>query len=206
MSSNPDTHQIEQSVRTATYRDGLTELFAAAVLLAMALLWISTPAMIGIAAAFVVLYGWKLVEKAKQRVTYPRLGYFRERSETPRDTARGILVFCALAAAAVVALVAVSGGISQAAEWRRAAPLLSGLTLAGAFWYLGDRSGLVRHRFVAGFSVATGFIVWALSSGADYEGMVWHLLGMVMVLGALGTWGLIHFIRTHPVQDTLTDA
>jgi hypothetical protein len=206
MSSSPNTHQIEQRVRTATYRDGLTELFAAAVLLVMALFWISTPAFVGIAAAFIVLYGWKLVEKVKQRITYPRLGYFQEQSEEPGETARGILVFCGVALALVMALIAVSGGITDAAEWRRAAPLLSGLTLAGAFWYLGDRSGLIRHRVVAMYSVATGFVIWLFTSGADYEGMVWHLLGMVLVLGGLGTWELIHFIRTHPVRDEVTDA
>lgn len=201
-----NTHQIERRARAATYRDGLTELFATGVLLIIAVMWISQPAFVGIAAAFIVLFGWKVVEKTKQRITYPRLGYYQERSDEPRETARGILVFCGVALAIVVALIALSGGITEAKEWRRAAPLLSGLTLAGAFWYLGDRSGLARHRFVAGFSVLTGFLIWLFSSGADYEGMVWHLLGMVLVLGALGTWGLVHFIRTYPVQDSNADA
>ena len=206
MSNSPNTHQIEQRVRTVTYSDGLTELFAAAVLLVMALLWISTPAFVGIAAAFIVLFGWKLVEKAKERITYPRLGYFQEQSEEPGETARGILVFCSVAFAAVIALIAITGGITESAEWRRAAPLLSGLTLVGAFWYLADRSGLMRHRILAIYSVATGLVIWLFTSGADYEGMVWHLLGMVLLLGAMGTWGLVHFVRTHPVQNAITDA
>jgi hypothetical protein len=202
MSNGFETQGIEQRVRTATYRDGLTELFAAAVLLVMALLWIANPAVIGIAAAFIVLYGWKLVEKAKERVTYPRMGYFQERSEEPKETARGILLFCGLALVAMVAAIAIFGSIAEAAEWRRATPLLSGLVLSGAFWYLGDRSGLKRHRFVAVFSVVTGVVIWWLGSGYDYEGMVWHLLGLVFVLGAIGTWALIHFTTTHPIQDT----
>lgn len=205
MSNSYDTG-IEPRVRAATYRDGLTELFAAAVLFVMALLWLANPAVIGIAAAFIVLYGWRLVEKVKHRVTYPRLGYYQERSEEPRETARGILIFCAVAFAIVVGVIALTGGITESAEWRRAAPLLSGLTLLGAFWYLGDRSGLKRHRFVAGYSVVTGVFIWLFTSGADYEGMVWHLLAMVVVLGAIGTWGLVHFIRTYPVHDIVTDA
>jgi hypothetical protein len=204
--SNTDDPGIELRVRAATYRDGLTELFAAAVLLVMALLWLANPAVIGIVAAFIVLYGWRLVETLKRRITYPRMGYYQDRSEEPKETARGILVFCAGALVVMVGVIALSGGITEAAEWRRAAPLLSGLVLSGALWYMGDRSGLKRHRFVAIFSVVMGVLIWAFTSGADYEGMVWHLLSLVAVLGALGTWGIVHFIRTYPAQNTVTDA
>lgn len=196
----------EEKVGAAIYRDGLTELFAAAVLLVMALMWIAEPALIGVAAALLVLYGWKLVERVKQRITYPRIGYFRERTEEPQDTARGILMFFALALVAVVVIIAIVGSVTDAAEWRRAAPLLSGLTLAGGFWYVGDKSHLRRHRFVAVYSVVTGVAIWLFTSGADYEGMVWHLLGLVLVLGAIGTWSLVHFIRTFPARSSVTDA
>ena len=153
-----------------------------------------------------MLYGWKLVEKAKQRITYPRIGYFQERTEDPRETAQGILVFFGLAFAVMVAAIAVVGSITDAAEWRRAAPLLSGLLLAAAFWYLGDRSGLRRHRVLATYAVASGVVLWLIGSGADYEAMVWHLLGMVLLLGAVGTWGLVHFTRTHPAEEIISDA
>ena len=206
MSNRLSPIELEERARRTIYSDGLTELFAAAVLFIMALFWVANPALIGVAAAFIVLYGWKLVEKAKERFTYPRIGFFQERTDDPQETARGILLFFGLAFAAMVAAIAVVGSITEAAEWRRAAPLLSGLLLAAAFWYLGDRSGLRRHRVVAVYAVATGVLLWIGGSGADYEAMVWHLLGMVLILGAIGTWALVHFARTHPAKDTIFNA
>ena len=205
MSDRFDVAGIEERARTAGYRDGLIELFAAAVLLSLAVLWIATPALVGIGSAFIVLYGWKVVERVKQRVTYPRIGYFQERPEAPDTTARGMLTFLGLSFALVVLAVLLSGGVGDAASWRRAAPLMSGVTLAGAFWYMGDRSGLVRHKVIAVYSAATGLLLWLFGSGESYEAVVWHLLGVAAPLAATGTWGLVHFLRTHPVQDTPAD-
>ena len=204
MSNRFDAGEIEHRTRASIYRDGLTELFAAAVLLSIELAWATTPAFVGILAAFIVLYGWKLVERVRERITYPRLGYFRERSEDAAATGRGILSFVAVALILMVLGIVATGDIGDASEWRRAAPLLSGMTLAGAFWYMADRSGLRRHRFVAVYSVATGIWLWVVGSGESYEAVIWHLLGLVLVLGAMGTWALVHFLRTYPIHDGAT--
>ena len=206
MSNSPDTNEIERRARAASYQDGLLELFAAAVLLAIAIAWVVTPALVGIVAAFFVLFGWKGVERVKRRITYPRIGYYQEKSEDPRATARGILLFIGGAFALTVAAVAIYGDLTNSADWRKAAPLLSGLSLAGGFWYAGDRSGLVRHRVIAGYSVVTGVLLWAFSSGDTYEAVVWHLLGMALPLSAIGAWALEHFVRTHPLPDRGSDA
>lgn len=201
MTNNIDTTRIERRARAAAYQDGLTELFATTVLVMIAVMWIISPVFVGIVSAFVTLYGWKVVERVKRRVTYPRIGYHLERSEEPRSTARGMLGFLAGAFALMVLAVALSGGLTDAAEWRRAAPLLSGLGLFGGFWYLGGKSGLLRHRFVAVYSVATGVVLWVIGSGASYEGVIWHLLLVSALLAALGVWGLIHFLQTNPVVN-----
>lgn len=206
MSARFDADEVRKSAIAATYSDGLIELFTALVLLVIAVAWAASPAFVGIFAAFIVLYGWKVVELVRQRITYPRLGYFRERPEQPAETARGILTFMAAAFVLMVIAIAVGGGITEASEWRRAASLFSGLTLAGAFWYVGDRSGLIRHRFVAAFSVVTGVGLWLVGSGETYEGVIWHLLGLVLLLGAIGTWALVHFLRTNPVHGHPSDA
>ncbi len=205
MSNGFDVADVERRARTAGYQDGLIELFAAFVLLSIALMWIVTPALIGIVAALIVLYGWRVVERVKQRVTYPRIGYFQERPDAPDTTARGMLTFLAISLGLMVGAVVVSGDIGDASEWRRAAPVMSGISLAGGFWYTADRSGFLRHRVVAVYSAATGVLLWLIATGESYEGVVWHLLGLAIPLGAIGTWGLVHFLRTHPLQDGPTD-
>ena len=205
MSDRFDVTEIEERARTAGYQDGLIELFAAVVLVTIATMWIASPALVGIAAAFIVLFGWRVVERVKERLTYPRIGYFQERPDAPDTTGRGMLIFMAFSFALMVAAVAISGGITDAAEWRRAAPLMSGMGLAGAFWYTGDRSGFLRHKVIAVFSAASGIFLWLVGSGETYEAVVWHLIGVAAPLAAIGTWGLIHFLRTHPVQDGPAD-
>jgi len=205
MSNGFDVTAVEQRARTAGYQDGLLELFAAIVLLSIALMWIASPAFVGIVAAFIVLFGWRAVERVKERVTYPRIGYFQERPEAPDSTARGMLTFLAISFGLMVGAVALSGDIGDAAEWRRAAPVMSGISLAGGFWYTATRSGFLRHRLISGYSVITGVLLWLIGTGQSYEGVVWHLLGLAAPLAAIGTWGLIHFLRTHPLHDGVID-
>ncbi len=202
MAGDMDIAELDRRARTAGYADGLLELFASAVLLTLALGWIANPGFVGILAAFVVLYGWKAVERIKARVTYPRIGYFRERADDPETTARGILLYIGGALVLVVGVVWLSGDIADPAEWRRAAPLLSGISLAGGFWYLGEQSGLVRHRLVAAGSVLGGVALWLFGSGNDYSGVVLHLIGLAVPLSLLGAWSLWHFLRSHPVRQT----
>jgi len=200
MSESIDFGNLDRSARRAGYRDGLLEVFAAIVLSVIALAWLASPPFVGIVSAFIVLYGWKAVEKVKERVTYPRIGYFQERADEPKSTAWGMLVFIVGAFALMIVVVALSGGLSDSAEWRRAAPLVSGLTLAAGFWYAGDHSGLLRHRLISMYSVAGGIALWALGDGASYSGVVWHLTSLAVPLAAIGVWAMLRFIASHPVQ------
>lgn len=206
MANSFDTNEIERRARAASFQDGLMEIFAGVVLVTIAVAWVASPAFVGIVAAIITLYGWRVVERFKRRITYPRIGYYQEKSEDAATTGRGMLAFLAGAVALMVVAVAVFGDITEASEWRRAAPLLSGVGLAGGFWYAGERSGLIRHRVISVYSAATGVLLWAFSNGATYEPVVWHLLGMALPLLAIGTWALEHFIRTHPLQDGAVDA
>jgi hypothetical protein len=201
MAEDFDLEGIDRRARTAGYADGLLEIFAAAVLFTIASGWLVNPGLVGILAALVVLYGWRVVEKVKVKVTYPRLGYYRERSEEPRTTALGILAVMAGALVVTVVLVALGGGLAEAAAWRRAAPMLSGITLAGAFWYTAGRSGLLRYRAMAALSVLWGVALWLLGSGHSYAGVVWHLMVLAAPLALTGVWSLLRFRRSYPGRE-----
>jgi len=205
MSGEFDIGEIERRARTAGYGDGLLEIFAAVVLLVIAFGWVISPGLVGILSAFIVLFGWKVTDRVKARVTYPRIGYYRERAEEPRSSAKGMLLFMGGAFVVMVIVIAVVGDVSDAVEWRRAAPLLSGMLLAAGFWYAGKQSGLIRHRAIAGVSVVWGALLWWFGSGADYSGVVWHLIGLAVPLAAVGVWSLFRFTRTHPLRERATD-
>jgi hypothetical protein len=200
-----DIDAVEQRARSAGYRDGLTELFAATVMLTFALLWLTGPWAIGIAAAFVVIFGWKVVLRIKERVTYPRIGYSGDRPDGEAANPRGMLATMGAAALISMIVVAVVGGLDDASAWRRVAPLFSGLAFSGGFWYLGERSGFIRHRLLAVASVATGILFWAVGDGADYTTMAYQLGTMGAILAATGVAALVAFLRRHPAPGEVSD-
>lgn len=201
MSGDIDIGAIDRRARAAGYSDGLMEIFAAVVLLTMALGLVAYPSFVAIWAAFIVLYGWRLVDRVKARVTYPRIGYYRERSDEPGRAGRGMLFFAGGAFLLMVLVVLVSGGFSDATSWRRAAPLVSGVSVAGGFWYVSFQSGLLRYRIIAGLSVVGGLPLWWLGSGESYAAVAWHLVALAVLLAIVGIWSLVRFLRTYPVRE-----
>jgi hypothetical protein len=206
MNDNIDIGEIDRRARTAGYADGLVEIFAALVLGTLALSWWVSPGIVGVMAALVAIFGWRAVERLKVNVTYPRIGYHRERGpDTPDTTLRGMLLFIGGAFVLMALVVLLSGGISDVSEWRRAAPLLSGVSLAGGLWYVAQQSDLMHFRLIAAWSVASAVLVWWFGTGESYAGVSWHLIGVALPLGAIGIWSLIRFLRSHPLGAPSAD-
>ena len=201
-----DIANLDRRARAAGYDDGLLELFAAVVLLLLAAGWSVAPGLVGLLAAVVAIYGWRVVERVKVRVTYPRIGYFQERTDEPRSSARGMLLFIGGALLLTALVVWLSGGFTDASAWRRAAPLASGITLAGGFWYAAERSQRPRHRIIAAWSMLSGIGLWLWGTGTSYVSVAWHLTGLAVPLAAIGVWALRRFLASHPVQHGPDDA
>lgn len=201
MTDGIDIGSIDRKARTAGYGDGLLEIFAAVVLGVIALSWLGDPAFVGILAALIAIYGWKVMERVRERLIYPRIGYYRERSDDAKQVSRGMLLFIGGAILVMVLTVLISGGITDASEWRRAAPLLSGIALSGGFMYTATRSGLWRYRIISLWSIVSGILLWWMGTGESYILVAAHLLGLALPLAAIGVWTLTRFLRSHPVKD-----
>lgn len=201
MTDGIDIGSIDRRARTAGYGDGLLEIFASVVLGILALTWLGSPGSVGILAAVIAIFGWKVVERVREHVVYPRVGYFKEREDDAKETARGMLLFTGGALVLVALVVLIFGDITDSSEWRRAAPLLSGLTLAGGFWYAGDKSGMRHFRLISAWSVVSGVLLWWFGSGSSYVGVVWHLMSLAVPLAVIGVWSLLRFLHAHPVHD-----
>ena len=199
MTGNIDIDSIDRKARAAGYEDGLLELFAAVVLLMLALGWHAAPGIVGVLAALVAVFGWRVVERVKVRMTYPRIGFYRERLDDPKETSpRGMLVFMGGAFVLMTAVVFLLGGLGDVSTRRRAASLMSGATIAAGFWYSAEKSGLLRLRLIAAWSVLSGVLLWSFESGETYSGVVWHLIALALPLAAIGVWALLKFLREHP--------
>ena len=200
-----DVGGLERRARTAGYGDGLLELFAAAVLGLLALGWLTAPGVVGVVAAVTAIYGWRVVERVKERVTYPRVGYHRERSDHQEASGRRMLLFIAGAFLVMALVVLITGDPSDATAWRRAAPLVSGITIAAGFWSAATLSERIRFRVVAAWSVVSGVALWWVGTGADYRTVAWHLLSLAVPLAVIGSVTLVRFLGTHPVRTDVDD-
>jgi hypothetical protein len=193
-----DVRRLQKAAAAAQHRDGLIELFGGALLLGLGAIWLSNPGIVSIFAALYVIFALTSIERVKQRVTYPRIGYSAPPADATDSSARGVIVFLAAMAAITLVVMALTGGVDSAAQWRRWAPLLFGLMSSGGFLHAAKVSGLNRYYAVATLSIALGALIGWSHDGGNYSGVAVHLLVLGAVLLAVGMEELARFVRTHP--------
>ncbi len=198
MTPPQDLDRLSATARAADHRDGLVELMVALLILFLAGSWEVAPSMAGLISLPFIFFGWKAISWAKERITYPRIGYSGVREDPEQVRPAKFLLFFAILGLGVVVVIWAIGGLGESAEWQRATALFSGVAFGAGLWALGDRSGLLRHRLLAASSVALGTWAWWTGEGLGYDVMVRFLLplGGVVLLSGLGA--LIVFVATHP--------
>jgi hypothetical protein len=203
MSKHVDSDAVTRKTIATEHSDGLMELAIAALLLVFALLITMVPALLPIFVAPIVLVAPGLVMRAKERITYARIGYVRLPKQARGRLALGMLAFVAGAVVISMAVIAISGDLGDAAQWRKWAPLLAGLLTSGGFLYAAGRSGLTRYNAVAGFSIGAGVVISIIAAGEDYRPVSAYLLVMAVALAVLGAVTLVAFVRRNPVVDDM---
>lgn len=193
--------RIERQSAAAPYRDGIMELFGAVLLLVVALVWWADRGELLALFALPIIFGARpAVALAKNRITYPRIGYAESHNPATEDSPWGGVAFIALGIALMVGAVAVFDNIGDAASWRRWAPFLAGFLSAAGFWYAGRVSRLWRYRLVAAGSVALGVAVSVASDGATYQHVALYFGAMSALLAVLGATTIAVFMASHPIR------
>jgi len=193
-----DVRRFQKAAAAAQHRDGLIELFGGALLLGLGAVWLANPGIVSIFAALYVIFSLTSIERVKQRVTYPRIGYSTPPADVAGSNPWGAVVFLGAMAAITLLVMALTGGIDSAAQWRRWAPLMFGLMSSAGFLYAAKVSGLKRYHAVAFVSIGLGALIGWFHDGGDYSGAAVHLLILGGVLLAVGAEELARFMRTHP--------
>lgn len=201
MSDQVNISRIERQARSADHRDGLMEIFAAAVFFVFSLTWLVGPEFVGIAAVAVIFFFPKLLALGKERITYRRIGYSADVPASSDRSGRGMLVFISGAVTLMIGAVWIFGDLNDPSDWRRAAPLLPGLAFAGGLWFSAQKSGLLRHRFLSVSSVAIGVTTWVLSDGRNYDPVGFYLLGMGCLSLLIGVAAFVGFARRNPISE-----
>lgn len=197
--------RVERKAASAQYRDGILELFAAALFLAIALFWVADLGVfLALLALPVVLGAGIAVPWVKERVTYPRIGYAETHRATDEASAWGGVAFIGLGIALMIGAVAVavSGDIADVTSWRRWAPFFLGFLCSAGFWYAAELSRLWRYRIIAVFSVVLGLAVSLTSDGSTYQPVGLYAAVMATVLAVPGAVTLGMFLVRHPKATT----
>lgn len=197
--SNRDTVDgMKRQAAAAPYQDGIMELFAAALFIAIALFWLGGRGwMIPLLAVVVVFTAGGAYAWAKRRITYPRIGYAEPKAEEG-GSAWGTLAFFAAGFGVFIVAIALTGGFGDVSSWRRWSSFLAGFLCSGGFWYAASVSGLWRYRLIAVYSIVLGLVVSLVSAGSTYLGVAVYSVGMAAVLAVIGVVMLVSFLRSHP--------
>jgi hypothetical protein len=196
----------QKRTRRYWYEDGLSELASGVVICLMALVnlsialfappaWQGRLSAIGLPLIVIggVILSRLLVERLKERLTYPRTGYLSYPRPKPsrRFLAAGIAIGVAL-------IVTITNTLLSAAQTERLIPALTGLISALLILWIGMQAGLVRFYGLAVWQFAFGLLGSRLNLPAPYD--------LVLFFGALGVGLLIsggvtllRYLRTNPL-------
>ena len=200
-----DGKELEREVFFDSTQDGLGEF----------LLGVS---MIGVAAAsaslffiplFIIplVFGGRIAEAARKRLTYPRIGYVKLRGEQTGRALRSVLLYEFLVLlAAAIALYIFFGDIMEFSLWVRWSPLITALLILGLFLNLHDKSGNKRYLALAVLSVLVGLVLSIVSFDISFPhlfgyfdpGVVFYFFLMGSVMLSSGLIQFVYFLYRNP--------
>jgi len=203
MSQNLDLKEIERRVHQSVFQDGLMEIMMGGFLLVVgASLVMDMKWGVLLISLLVIFLGNPLLERAKKRYVYPRIGYVKLRPEKEADP-KGIVV------AAIVFVVILLGSglftlaIGKDRGWafwfKYFLPGSTGFMLAiGPFW-LGETYGVRRGYVLAVLFLLSGIVIPVLGIASGYEavGLECLVVGVISLIS--GVIMFTRFLRNNPV-------
>jgi hypothetical protein len=176
--------------------------------------------MIGVAAAsasllfiplFIIpiVFGGRIAEAVRKRLTYPRIGYVKLKEEQTGKALKGVLLYEFLVfLVSAIALYIIFGGVMEFRLWARWSPLVTSLLILGLFLNLHDKSGDKRYLGLAALSVLSGLVLSFVSFDISFpylfgyfdSGVVFYFLLMGSVTLSSGIVQFIYFLYQNPIS------
>lgn len=197
MNTDLDPNLIERNVWQDSLRDGLMELFLGAYLL---LTGIFLQAEMTAMFIFLIVLAPMLLKRAKERITYPRIGYVKF-TEAGKKAGQRILV--ALTGALLVLLLVVffaseDDRIETLYQW---VPLLPALLFLAVLIPIGSRSGLIRYYVMAGLALAVGLVIPFLGLAEKMDSIALYLIIVGSIFLVWGVPLFTKFLQDYPVRS-----
>jgi hypothetical protein len=180
-------------------QDGLTE-FLAGIMFFFVARAIETPYLAWVPALLIFPMRFAL-RFFKERITWPRIGYVKLRSEEKPDFGRGVLAYLAAVIFIMASFQWIFGDITSWRSWMKWLPLLVAGFCSGGFVYMAQRTGYRRHWFLVFVCIGWGVACSVMAIPSVYEALKRWALGLGLVNLLMGVVVMLTFIRTHPVRS-----
>ena len=203
MSQNLDLKEIERRVHQSVFQDGLMEIIMGGFLLVVSALFAISMELIPLISLLVIFLGNPLLERAKKRYIYPRIGYVKLRPEKeadPKGIAAAVIVFVVVLLGSMGLFHITMGEDRGWAFWfNYFFPGSTGFMLAiGPFW-LGETYGVQRGYVFAALFLLSGIAIPVLGIASGYEavGLECLLVGVISLIS--GVIMFTRFLRKYPI-------
>lgn len=207
MSDEIDLKEIERRALTAYHEDGLLDIFWGGYLLFLGLV-VFTPMEYRLIVVMPTALGILLYDRAKKRVTYPRLGYVKFTKEMEARVLRDTIIVIFVAWFVTLAGLFTNMGVPERASWlvlflNRYNLLFQGGVLALIFLMLGRIMSISRlyHYSVISllvFSAGYFYLDSPYIVSLQNLGVPCAIIGLIMV--GIGASRLQRFIGKYPKE------
>jgi hypothetical protein len=198
---NTNFDEIQHQAHRTNYTDGFPGIFLGIILLI-------TAVVINLGGVFMVLFFISFVlcfpisELLRKKFTYPRLGYFRVKSDSPRKVLSGMTIFIIFLTVCSLIIIILLQGESftsiDAIFWIYL-PVIVGLTMFGLSIDISDKTGQRKFLGLGISSILLGFLFILLNFPHPKVGISIYLLILGSFIFVVGLITFFRFIKLYPV-------
>ena len=200
---NINLKEISQKVYRNDYIDGFTFIFLGAFLLLTAGVINLHPVFMSLLiVAFIAFF--QLSKVLRNRYTYPRIGYFKVKTDEPKKLISGMLLFTSMVLIVFFLLLFTFAGVDPEAfynieNWYRFLPIYFGLVMFGPSLDIVDKTGQRKYYGLGMVSTILGLLIVMMNFQNAKFGFTIYLLLLGSISCIIGGITFVRFIKKYPI-------
>ena len=198
-----DIKEISQKVHRNEYVDGFMFIFIGFILIIAAGIINLHPVFNSILIiSFIACF--PISKALRSRFTYPRIGYFKVKSDDLKKVFPGMLLFTSgIIIAFLILLIIFSNGDTEVIynyeNWYRFLPIVFGLIMFGPSLDLVDKTGQRIYYSIGMFSSILGLIIASINFQNSKFGLTIYLVLLGSISLIIGFITFVRFIKKYPI-------
>jgi hypothetical protein len=198
-----DLEEISQKIHRTEYVDGFMFIFIGFILFVAAGTINLHPAF-SIILVISFILSFPISKAMRSRFTYPRIGYFKVKTDDLKKVFPGILLFTSgIIIAFLILMVIFANGDTEVIynyeNWYRFLPIVFGLIMFGPSLDLVDKTGERKYYGIGVFSSILGLIIAWINFQNGKFGLTIYLVLLGGISLIIGFITFVRFIKKYPI-------